>query len=84
MQVCQAAPGRGEGDEILARGHERQTRQGLLEVRRVATAVLRVMQEAARFQCSVVETNRREENSSVPDSAKKVSTSALVTKRSGS
>ena len=39
---------------------------------------------AARFQCSVVETNRREEKSPVPDSARKVSTSALVTERSGS
>lgn len=34
---------------------------------------------AARFQCSVVETNRREENSPVPDSARKVSTSAFAT-----
>ena len=34
---------------------------------------------AARFQRSVVETNRREENSPVPDSARKVSTSAFAT-----
>ena len=46
MQVRQPSPGRGEGDEVLARGHDRHTRQGLLEVRGVATAVLRMMQEA--------------------------------------
>lgn len=53
-------------------------------MRDTGTTWLAIVWAAAGFQRSVVETNRREVNSPVPDSARKVSTSFFVTVCSGS